>query len=320
MPVIVFVDQRGMLGDCEREDMMANLKPVLFAVASALAFAISGCGGGGGGGVASVPRPPSPTPTPTPPPPPEALAVKIFDSPSTQQFAAYNAGPGELQVRYDAASQTYEVKADDWQWQLLRKASDQNAYDYEWGSSAPYNWMATNQSAAYKYTRLADWSTADYGITAFGIPTAANAMPVTGSATFDGIISGWSDAFISDQAPYALSRMNGSIQLSFDFGAGSLSGEIHPEMWSPHNDNTSFYTYDLGTIAFSNTVYSSGSPSFSGEFATNAADGSSFSGQFTGPNAEELMGEWALPFVWSDSGEGDGQVHWGAGVFIGKRP
>ena len=87
----------------------------------ATAFALGGCGGGGGTEVASTPPPP-------PPPPPVAdgiIGAVIAGTPS-QEFAVEGAafevpegseiveGPfagssGELKIRYDGASQDYEV-------------------------------------------------------------------------------------------------------------------------------------------------------------------------------------------------------------------
>jgi hypothetical protein len=178
--------------------------------------------------------------------------------------------------------------------------------------------MSTRPLAGYEYTRLADWSTPSYGITAFGIATPQGAVPTNGLATFNGVISGWADTFVADQADYALTSVAGTIRLDFDFGAGALSGQIHPELSSPRNSSPDYH-FDLGPYAFSNTVYSAGSTTFSGQFDTATAGANSFDGQFTGPGAEELMGKWVLPFIWSDPGNGDDQVHSASGVFIGRK-
>jgi hypothetical protein len=241
--------------------------------------------------------------------------VKIFDSPATQQFAAYDAGPGTLQVRYDASTKTYEVKADEHQWEALR----QGAETYEFGSEGW--WLSTSGTpVGYRYTALADWSTPDWGITAFGIPTPQGAVPTMGAATFDGMIRGSSDTMLADQDPWSTTSVSGSITLAFDFAAGKLTGEIHPQMSAPHYDYQTWYSYDLGTYGFSNTIFSVGSTTFSGQFDSKSAGDNAFNGQFTGPHAEELMGQWRLPFLWSDPGAGDNQVHSAWGVFIGKKP
>ena len=86
--------------------------------------------------------------------------------------------------------------------------------------------------------------------------------------------------------------MFGSITLNFDFGAGTLSGHMDPQ-YAPVWDAVS-----LGTYAFTDTVFSKGSTSFSGSFLTpaGATGASSFQGSFNGPNAAEAMGSWAAPF------------------------
>jgi hypothetical protein len=71
----------------------------------------------------------------------------------------------------------------------------------------------------------------------------------------------------------------------------------------------------LGPFAFSDTVYSTGSTSFSGRFDTDVAGLNSFSGLFTGPNAEELMGNFALPY----RSPVDNQTYQAAGAFVGKK-
>lgn len=72
----------------------------------------------------------------------------------------------------------------------------------------------------------------------------------------------------------------------------------------------------LGTYNFRDTVYSTGSRSFSGAFAVPGSDGaSSFSGNFAGPGAAELMDGWKAPF------RNPVTNNWGTmgGVFAGKK-
>ncbi|HEX2794592.1 MAG TPA: hypothetical protein VHN58_09210 [Croceicoccus sp.] len=52
----------------------------------------------------------------------------------------------------------------------------------------------------------------------------------------------------------------GTVGLAFDSGAGTLSGEMRPEI------ATSRTPEPLGVYTFRETVYASGSTSFSGEF------------------------------------------------------
>ena len=76
--------------------------------------------------------------------------------------------------------------------------------------------------------------------------------------------------------------------LDFNFGAGTLSGHLDPIL-----DGGSLGRYD-----FLNTVYGSGSTIFSGQLSkAGIAQFGTFDGQFTGPNAEELMARWSAPYI-----------------------
>ncbi|HET7605430.1 MAG TPA: transferrin-binding protein-like solute binding protein, partial [Sphingomicrobium sp.] len=127
-------------------------------------------------------------------------------------------------------------------------------------------------------------------------------VPVTGSANYAGAIRGVMDNGLD---------VWGSISFAFDFGAGTLSGEMKP-YWAPEWDS-----YPLGTYTFTNTVYSSGSTTFSGAFIAPPGAGgpSSFEGRFNGPRAAELMGSWNAPY--NDSVLGAKGTM--SGVFGGKR-
>jgi hypothetical protein len=105
--------------------------------------------------------------------------------------------------------------------------------------------------------------------------------------------------------------MSGGIQLNFDFGLGSLSGNITPSIfyYATYDD------YSLSPISFRNAVYSRGSTTFSGQFDTNLPGLNSFSGLFTGPNAQELIGNFALPY----QSPIDGQTYQADGGFVGAK-
>ena len=134
---------------------------------------------------------------------------------------------------------------------------------------------------------------------------------MSGSASYNGVLSGFSNETYSD-SPWdygdAYGRVTGSIMLAFDFGAGSLSGSISPTVYNGQDN-------PLGTIVFKNTIYSPGSTTFSGAFDINLPGANSFSGQFTGPTAQELIGSFALPYI----SRNDGKSYDAAGAFVGKR-
>jgi hypothetical protein len=96
----------------------------------------------------------------------------------------------------------------------------------------------------------------------------------------------------------------GTVSLTFNFGAGSLGGSM----------DMSVNGANAGAFAFKNTVFSVGSTTYSGSFDTTAAGQNFFLGRFTGPNAEETIGAWALPFNYSV----DGQPHQAIGAWIAK--
>jgi hypothetical protein len=139
---------------------------------------------------------------------------------------------------------------------------------------------------------------------AYGIPTQAGDVPVIGSASYSAQIRG------SIGAKFWL-PVTGTANLSFDFGAGQLSGSMHPGIF----DTFDGIIEDFGTYAFTQTVFSKGSTTFSGKFAVPGlpnAD-SSFNGNFTGPSAAELMARFQAPYVFN------GQQGMMSGIWVGKK-
>jgi hypothetical protein len=281
-----------------------DLSPILLTTA----FALAACGGGGGGLASGGSTPPPITPPPPPPPLSEAPAI-IPAAMTSQQFAvmgmvtgdAFQNGPTidssvQIKVRYDASSQSYEVMLpDSGDWQKI--APSGTSYQ---GTSVLL-WPAEGD---HQYSRLLTWNDGvNSGLNAVGIATAAGGVPLTGIATYSGQILGQTSEHHSDGSGWPI---DGSITLSFNFGAGSLSGSITPNL---HQG------FDLGTINFRDTVYSTGSTTFSGKFDTNAAGVNSVSGMFTGPNAQELIGNWALPY----HSPIDGQDYQAEGAFVGAK-
>jgi hypothetical protein len=142
---------------------------------------------------------------------------------------------------------------------------------------------------------------------AFAMPTAAGAVPTTGSASYKAEIAGSAKAQHGSEVLGF--EVYGDAVLKFDFAAGKLSGSMAPQLNGPWDVPGPLPTYN-----FINTVYSTGSTSFSGMFDIGGPTASSFQGRFTGPLAQELMAGWTAPFQSFDN-------HWGVmeGVMIGKR-
>ena len=142
-----------------------------------------------------------------------------------------------------------------------------------------------------------------FGFAAFGTATLPSAMPVTGSASYSALVRGGT--------VNGAGGIEGTAALQFNFGAGTLAGQM----------TANYYPYDgvgdlnpLGQYNFVNTVYSTGSTTFSGQLSNSAVAGlGSFNGQFTGPAGQELMSSWSAPYTF------DGLTSTMFGVWVGKK-
>ena len=143
-----------------------------------------------------------------------------------------------------------------------------------------------NWDFALTYTSFALYETSDgaMGAVAFEIPTAASAMPTAGSASYNAFVAAQDENFIG---------IRGTAKLQFDFGAGTLAGHFDPVIYDYLAGNTPLGHYD-----FANTVFGAGSTSFSGQLSNSKVTGlGSFEGQFTGPEAQELMARFSAPLI-----------------------
>lgn len=285
---------------------------MLSAGASALTLALCGCGGGGMGvSTVAAPTPtPPPTPTPTPTPPPAApplpngpigLAVNGSFSVFSSRYdnGKLTSGEGGLQFAYSAAKDEYTISIPGFSPGQLVTTGASGSYDATgWVHIASTVNDVTNSngkltvtldwaaSSDLKYTSMGSWWSTDgqqQGYFAYGVPTLPADMPVTGSADYSGHIRG-----VTSGMDYVF----GGIDLTFNFGSGTLSGEMTPEI-APVWD-----AIPLGTYAFRDTVYSKGATTFSGAFTVPGSSApSSFEGSFNGPNGAEVMGSWQAPFL-----------------------
>ena len=271
-------------------------------------LALAGCGGGGGYAVASLPPPPPP-----PPPPVTSALVLIPAATTSQQFAVAGAArptddpavrlgtADQLQIRYVESSNSYQIE--------LPNSPAWIDLTGKYETEAAGGGVTVTRQVGLQYSSLIDWfdSGSVRGVEAIGIATAAGAVPVTGSATFNAIALGTTSESRSSQL--VSSFVQGAITLNFDFAQSSLSGSFNPIL------DPEWHDYDLGTFNFRDTVYSSGSTTFSGKFDTNAAGVNSFNGVFTGPSAQELIGNFALPY----KSPIDGLTYQSGGAFVGKK-
>ena len=307
-------------------------KTYLPAGISASMLVLSACGDGGGGIESASTTPPPLTPTP------QGTNAVIFATPTVGTYAsagvsATATGSGstlgfnavskadadQVHIRYAAAGY-YEIQmpGNDWDRLIIQKGAfpaDPSTFNVLQPASAGQNeaFIGTSVSKlkGYTYSELASWSdfrTGKLGALAFGSPTPAGQVPVTGMATYDGTVSGTSDVvgYNSFDGHYRV-PVNGSVNLNFNFGSGSLAGSMNLGL----NDYT---PTPLGTFTFKNTVFSAGSAIYSGQFDTGVAGQNFFFGQFTGPHAEETIGAWAVPFTYGANGE----THQAIGAWIAK--
>lgn len=306
---------------------------VKFMGAALLTIALGGCGGGGSGGPAFTPAPPTPKPTPAP----SASTVTIFADPKVGKYAAVGAwanqgdpakaeerittivsvAANQPQIRYTEAG-AYEVTFPGAAPGLLDHLAGGEGPDnssFTVGKRGSFN-ITKSRLAGYDYSELAYWAnpdndfgyTLDQGAVAFGTATPTGSVPVTGSATFDGVIAGTTDAKLPDGDGYWYARdAGGTVTLSFDFASGTLGGEMHLLV-----GGDGMNPIDVGTYSFTQTVFGVGSTGYSGRFDTAITGINFFQGIFTGPNAQETIGSWAVPF------QLDGADHQALGAWIAK--
>lgn len=305
---------------------------------------LSACGGSGGGGVASAP-PPLPTLSPSPSPTPSASGPLA----STQEFATVGAvirgstAPDGSDARYDAPNVSeaigFRYSAETGSYVLSAPDFVPGTLVPDTSTSWPRDYDVATGSDILRLQRLKVYLNPEHrdgtGITltytgfgvwggisgestrvdrasgsfAYGIPTAASDIPVTGSAKYSvhvagqGFVTGWSE-------PIAI---GGRAELNFDFGRGTLTGFMAPNLmddWGPTA---------LGHYTFVDAVHGVGSQTFSGRLEIDGSNQpSGFFGRFTGPGASELMASWFAAFRYPYGTTGS---DWGtmSGVWVGKK-
>jgi hypothetical protein len=291
------------------EEQLMTYRNCTRILLASVALSLVACGSGGG----QVNSTPTPAPSPTPTPTPTATAI-IKQATTSQEFAvkgatgSSSAPADQLRVRYDAAAKAYEVQLpSSGTWERLLS----NGGTLRSDSIAQLN-VQQGSSTGYEYSALAEvlFRDGQLGAVAFGIPTPAGAVPTTGNATFKGSIFGQTNetffnGLFMETVP---GNILGDIDLGFDFGAGTLSGSISPVLYLGD-------VYNLPSLQFTNTVYSAGSTTFSGKFDSALSGANSFSGLFTGPAAQELLGSLAFPYT----SPVDSKNYQAAGAFVAKR-
>lgn len=236
--------------------------------------------------------------------------------------------PSELiSIRYFAAASTYEMQAPDfawdrlvvveqlarWPWTTLRLSSTQNR-QLRIDLYKPGNF---NGELALDYTsqgRICGLLAATNGDTlvstgmfAYGVPTARGDMPSKGVGRYSTVVGQLRDTG-------AASNERCEVDFGVNFATGGVAGTFHP-VWTD-----AWFTWKAGDYPLTEVVFAPGASSFSGRFDIpgRGIDGF-FEGQFTGPQAAELMVRWQVPV--RDPYSEDVNPQWFNlfGVWVGKR-
>jgi hypothetical protein len=338
----------------EEQVMRQHLRNLLIA-ASALSLSACGGGGTRIASIPNPQLTPTPTPTPapTPAPTPTPTSAPIppahiglvspapfavlgvgdtYSTDSAGQHPTLLSGPSaqNVQFSYDPASESYFISLPGFQRGILDEtgysgsvgqvatASTSGVLELSFGFAQPVFVtlpVPGSTFSPYTYTSFGSWDgrtgttgTGDNlraeGIFAYGIPTVVGDVPITGSASYTAEIQGalW---------PKTDYPVGGDVNLLFNFAGGTLGGSMHPTI----EDHLAGFVVDFGHFDFTQTVYSTGSTSFSGKFTVPGVPNadSSFNGIFTGPQAAELMAQFQTQFILN----GDQGII--SGVWVGKK-
>lgn len=320
--------------------MRQSLVPIML-----MACSLCACGAGSGGSI--VERTPPPPPAPPPPDPPKALtSSEEFVAVGIDQRGVYSAesqgwitpsdlvgfDPGdasqEVSISYDAATDKYTLALPRLgEGRLLDLVFDSYVEGRPTGSTG---WLVNSSGEQvaqvqfivpgepetdFDYSHWGRWGVtrgtdegaieAISGLFAYGLETPASGIPSSGTATYE------ADLIAGSYGLYYY-WVEGDVVLRFDFGAGTLAGELsayYSDYDFPERD------HDFGTYQFADTVFSPSSSAYSGSFSQNGAlvAGGFFDGNLTGPNAEEIIGRFALPFDYF------GNQYSLTGIWVGRR-
>ena len=293
----------------------------------------------------SAPPPPPPAPPPSAPAHIALVSADPFvtlgvgDTYSTNSTGSDDkplAGPDRsqsVQFTYAPASDTYQISLPNFETGKLVTTYLNGSYGQvatSTGNKVTLGSSPTLQSvlvslpvpgsnfSQYSYTTWGSWTgalgqvsgrnTFGEGNFAYGIPTKAGDIPLTGTGSYLALVVGSNGDGFNGSTP-----ISGDVSLSFDFAAGTLAGTMHAGIF----DDFDGIIRDYGRYAFTQTVYSRGATNFSGAFIVpGIPDGTSrsfFEGAFTGPAGAELMARFQAPYLFN------GQTGMMSGIWIGKK-
>jgi hypothetical protein len=116
----------------------------------------------------------------------------------------------------------------------------------------------------------------------FGLATAPDRVPTTGSANYSGVVFG-RGAYTADWVPFAV---GGTSSLNYDFGNGDFTATLNLKIQGGANTN-------LGSFTFAGDPQSPFGNYFFAYNSDNSFRGN-LNGNFYGPNAEEFGASWEV--------------------------
>ena len=161
------------------------------------------------------------------------------------------------------------------------------------GSKAALVSNALNPSVDWEYQTYGVWATGlgqgtgTYGAITIGAPTAGSAIPLVNTATFTGSTVG---GYVNPAGSYFLT--SGNVSVEADFENRSLDFTSAGTQLIKPSD---FSTAPGGFLDMTGTLtYAPGTNAFVGDVTTVGGMAGTSTGQFYGPNAEELGGVFFL--------------------------
>jgi len=222
-------------------------------------------------------------------------AVQVTLRPDTAEVKA------DVNVRENGTGVSHGFSSD---WTDTNVYANQRAFVTIKDIDAVPSYVATAGDDGYDYLAWGAWSAEQTGTPnakvmegshwIAGTMTQTVDMPRSGTASYVGQVHG--TAYEGN----ALHALNGTSQLTADFGAGSIGGQLDVHY---ANRGTAYATSHLTGVSISGNQF--------GGSLTGADNSGNIQGAFFGPNAAEVGGNWAI--------NKNGGASQATGVFTGKK-
>ncbi len=304
---------------------------IKYLVIPALA-ALAACGGGGNNGGPLTPSPPPPPPGPTSNSTISNLQVaETFTAAevSTQLAVSGSGEPTNISgtlfgrgffnrtasVAYNPAGESFTLNIETIGNGLPGLTFSQSDIDtsestpdftyYENANGLLFLLKTNNSVQALDYATFGIWGFIEpsqgdlaVGYSVFGIQTASNDMPTTGTATYNGIAYG--SLFDQSTNPISLGDLSGTAQVTADFGTGDVNATLAFDVTPSDSFITSPWglASGAGSIGAANSTVEAnafqGTLAFTPDGSLTSTGSGEFYGGFFGPDADEVAGRWHI--------------------------